>query len=77
MVIKLYKRSRILVEKAGQEKIKKRFKKWENLEKFCEHKLSRMGQNRVFRVLIFRENSQNSRNLRKFLLAEVSAPKVG
>ena len=77
MVIELYKPSCILVEKTGQEKIKKSFKKRENLEKFCEHKLSRMGQNRNFRVLNFRENGQNSRNSRKFLPAKVSAPKVG
>ena len=64
------------MEKAGQEKIKKGLKKRENLEKFREHKLSRMSQNRIFRVLNVRENGQNSRNSQKFLLAKVSAPKV-
>ena len=64
------------MEKAGQEKIKKRFKKRENLEKSRELKLSRMGQNKMFRFLNFRKNGQNSRNSRKFLLAKNSAPKV-
>ena len=64
------------MEKAGQEKIKKRFQKTENLEKSPELKLSQMGQNKMFRFLNFRENRQNSRNSRKFLLAKNSAPKV-
>ena len=37
------------------------------------HKLSRIGQYIIIRVLNFREFGQNSRN---FLLAKVSAPKV-
>ena len=51
--------------KSWSRKNKKRFKKRENLETFREHKLSRMGQNRIFCVLNFRENFQN---WRKFLL---------
>ena len=43
---------------------------------FCVHKLSRIGQYRIFRVLNFREFGQNSQNSRKFLLAKVSAPKT-
>ena len=49
----------------------------ENLEKFREHKLSRRVQNRIFRALNFRKNSQNSRNSRKFQLAKISDPTVG
>ena len=48
----------------------------EKIEKFRVHKLSRISQYRIFRVLNFRELGQNSRNSRKFLLAKVSAPKV-
>ena len=59
----------ILVEIAGQEKIlKKGLKKRENLEKFREYKLSRTGQNKIFLFIDFREDGQNSLNLRKFLL---------
>ena len=46
------------------------------IEKFRVHKLSRIGQYRIFCVLKFREFGQNSQNLHKFLLAKVSAPKV-
>ena len=46
------------------------------MRNFREHKLSRIGQYKHFRVLNFREFGQNSRNSRKFLLAKVSAPKV-
>ena len=57
----------------SRKNFKRVLKKRENLEKLCEHKLSRMDQNRIFRVLNFRKNGRNSR---KLLLAKVSAPKV-
>ena len=40
----------------------------EKKKKFRVHKLSRIGQYRIFRVLNFRELGQNSR---KFLLAKL------
>ena len=58
----------------GKSWSRKNFKKvLKKGKKLCEHKLSRMDQNRIFRVLHFRKNGRNSR---KFLLAKVSAPKV-
>ena len=43
---------------------------------FRERKLSRIRAFQIFKVINYRENSQNSRKPRKFLLAKVSTPKV-
>ena len=43
---------------------------------FHDHKLSRIRAFQIFKVINYRENGQNSRKPRKFLLAKVSAPKV-
>ena len=54
----------------------KKGEKIKTMEKFRGHKHLRMDFRRIFQSITFHQFGQNSRNLKTFLLAKVSAPKV-